>query len=44
MIINDAAMADNDKQLLQILKNHLVDLLDSSYNGFIEQIANILQT
>ena len=42
LIINDAALEDSDKKLLEILKNHLIDLLDNSYCGLIEQLQKIL--
>jgi hypothetical protein len=42
LIINDAAFEKFDNQLLELLKNHLVDLLDNSYCGLIEQLQKIL--
>lgn len=35
-------MEESDKRLLQMLKVHLIDLLDNSYCGLIEQIQKIL--
>ena len=37
-IINDIALDQSDKRLLELLKNHLIDLLDNSYCGLIEQL------
>lgn len=41
-IINEAALEQSDKKLLELLKNHLIDLLDNSYCGLIEQLQKIL--
>jgi hypothetical protein len=35
-IINEAALEQSDKKLLELLKNHLIDMLDNSYCGLIE--------
>lgn len=43
LIVNDAAMEESDKKLLSLLKTHLLDLLENSYCGFIEQVSNTLQ-
>jgi hypothetical protein len=36
LIVNDAALEQSDKKLLELLKNHLIDLLENSYCGLIE--------
>ena len=38
LLINDAAMDDTDKELLRILQNHLVDLIENSYNPLCEEL------
>lgn len=42
LIVNEAALEQSDMKLLDILKNHLIDLLDNSYCGLIEQLQKIL--
>jgi hypothetical protein len=38
LIVNEAALEVSDKKLLEILKTHLIDLLENSYCGLIEQL------
>jgi hypothetical protein len=42
LIVNEAALEKSDRQLLEHLKNHLIDLLENSYCGLIEQLQKIL--
>lgn len=41
-IINEGALEKSDKKLIELLKNHLVDLLENSYCGLVEQLQKIL--
>ena len=42
-IMKDAALEESDKKLLGLVKSHLLDMLENSYCGFVEQIAGVLQ-
>jgi hypothetical protein len=35
-------MEASDKKLLEVLKAHLIDLLENSYCGLVEQLQKIL--
>jgi uncharacterized protein YfaP (DUF2135 family) len=38
LLINDAAMDEEDKELLRILQTFLLDLVENSYNPICEEL------
>lgn len=38
LLITDAAMDDSDKELLQVLQTHMVDLIENSFNNLCEEL------
>ena len=37
-VISDGALEENDKKLLRVLKDYLMDFLENSYCALVEQV------